>query len=438
MKAAAPPPRQPESAGNLRRQTVCACSAFSAVAFLVVAGGSLACGKKGPPLPPLVKLPAPPDNLVAERRGDTVDLSFTVPAANTDGTRPANVQRAEVVAITAPPDVAPGAVTDDQLLKFGAHVGGVDVKAPRDPNLTTEPDETPEEFDPGTDGVDQGASVRLSEAITAEAVKASVLPPNPNLRRSGPPEPADDARPLLAPALAPATRTYAAFGISTRGRKGPLSRRVAVPLGPPPAPPRKPSITYDEQTITISWDADTPANAPDSTLLPSRLIGAPPSARTYNVYDTTTPDAPVKLTGEAVKDPEYSDTRMAWGETRCYSVRAAERVGSASLESEASPPACATLVDTFPPAAPKDVTAIPSEGAINLIWAPNTEKDLAGYVVLRSAGADPLAPLTKVPIQETAFRDAVQAGVAFSYVVKAVDKAGNESAESARVTETAR
>ena len=33
----------------------------------------------------------PPADLLAERRGDTVDLQFTVPNANTDGTRPANV-----------------------------------------------------------------------------------------------------------------------------------------------------------------------------------------------------------------------------------------------------------------------------------------------------------------------------------------------------------
>ena len=50
-----------------------------------------ACGKKGPPLPPLVKLPVAPENLVAERRGNIVDLQFTVPGTNTDGTRPANV-----------------------------------------------------------------------------------------------------------------------------------------------------------------------------------------------------------------------------------------------------------------------------------------------------------------------------------------------------------
>ena len=38
--------------------------------------GALAagCGKKGPPLPPLVRLPVAPADLSAERRGGIVDL----------------------------------------------------------------------------------------------------------------------------------------------------------------------------------------------------------------------------------------------------------------------------------------------------------------------------------------------------------------------------
>src|SRR5712691_8878315 len=92
---------------------------FAAFAFSVCVG----CGKKGPPLPPLVKLPVPPADLAAQRRGDTVDLQFTLPSANTDGTKPANVAVVDVYAVTMPP-VAPGppaipgapALTDTELL----------------------------------------------------------------------------------------------------------------------------------------------------------------------------------------------------------------------------------------------------------------------------------------------------------------------------------
>ena len=69
---------------------------------VVVVALAAACGKKGSPLPPLVRMPAAPAELTAARRGDTVELQFTVPAANTDGTRPANVERVDGMRVHRP------------------------------------------------------------------------------------------------------------------------------------------------------------------------------------------------------------------------------------------------------------------------------------------------------------------------------------------------
>src|SRR5438093_535795 len=90
-----------------------------------------ACGRKGPPLPPLVRLPAAPADIAAERRGSNVEIKFTVPATNTDGTRPANIQRIDVYAITGR---APG--PELEFLKQATRIASVEVKAPRDPNAT--------------------------------------------------------------------------------------------------------------------------------------------------------------------------------------------------------------------------------------------------------------------------------------------------------------
>ena len=120
--------------------------------MLLAAVLAAGCGKKGPPLPPLLKLPAPPADLTAERRGSKVDVQFTVPGANTDGTRPANVERVEVYAFTGPTTV-----TDDQLLKHGAKVASLRTKTPRDPDQTIEPDEPQDEIEsPEGPGLDQG------------------------------------------------------------------------------------------------------------------------------------------------------------------------------------------------------------------------------------------------------------------------------------------
>jgi hypothetical protein len=130
---------------------------------------------------------------------------------------------------------------------------------------------------------------------------------------------------------------------------------------------------------------------------------------------------------------------VVFGENRCYTIVAAETIAGAAIESDAPPPTCKTLVDTFPPAAPKDLKSIASEGAINLIWEPNTEKDLAGYIVLRGVEpAETLQPITPSPIVEPSFKDSVRPGVAYAYAVYAVDKAGNVSPPSGRAVDTAR
>jgi predicted small lipoprotein YifL len=414
-------------------------AAFAAFAFFVVGG----CGKKGPPLPPLVKLPVAPENLTVARRGNTIDLQFRVPGTNTDGTRPANVSSADVYAITAPQDVVTP-MTDQQLLKLATKVGSVPVKAPRNPNLTADADDPADEVDaPEGPGLEQGAVGRLEESLTEDALTPVEIPKDPNAPASG--TDGDVARPLLGPPPNTVARIYAALGTSARGRKGPLSKRIVVPLVPPPPPPSAPKMTYDESAVTVTWPpVGDPAAVPLSTngskedVLPSRPIGAPRPAITYNVYDVTNPDAPTKVTQAPIAEPRYADKRIVWGEKRCYTVRTAEAVNSFTVESDAPPAVCDVLVDTFAPAAPKGVAGIASEGAINLIWEPNAEKDFAGYVVLRAAAPSEDLQAITPPIQETSFKDAVQAGVAYTYAVRAIDRAGNASPASARVTETAR
>ena len=132
---------------------------YSAVsALIVVVCFSVACGKRGAPLPPLVRVPAAPADFTVERRGEDVTLQFKVPAANTDGSRPANIERIDVYAFTGPVTV-----NDEQLLKFGTKVASLPVKAPRNPDAATESDEPPEEPDLEAAGLDQGAVATLED-----------------------------------------------------------------------------------------------------------------------------------------------------------------------------------------------------------------------------------------------------------------------------------
>ena len=395
-------------------------AALAASAVFVIGG----CGKKGPPMPPLIKLPVAPAELAAQRRASTVDLQFVVPFANTDGTRPANVERVDVYAITGP-----RTITNDQIVKLGTKVASLEVKAPRDPDATTEPDNPDEEVDPPQGkGLDQGVVAHVTELLTEQAIAPVTLPEDKKSSKTA----AAAEGPLLPPPMALPSRTYVGVGISTRGRKGPFSTRVSVSLAPPPEPPPLPKASYDEKAITLRWAPFAGGDGSDS-VLPSTPIGAPQRSLGYNVYEGTT-----RLTKTAVAEPTFADQLLAWGEERCYVVRTAEKVDEAVVESAGSPEVCVTPVDTFPPVAPKALQSVASVGAITLIWEPNAERDLAGYIVLRGGGESDLQPITGSPITATQFKDELAPGTHHVYAVQAVDKAGNASVISNLVEDTAR
>ncbi len=97
--------------------------------------------------------------------------------------------------------------------------------------------------------------------------------------------------------------------------------------------------------------------------------------------------------------------------------------------------------DTTPPAAPLNLTAGGSPGAVNMSWSANTEADLAGYNVYRATSAG--VPTSGTPLNGatpqvgTTYTDLTGTpGTPFFYVVTAVDTSGNGSASSNEVTAT--
>ncbi len=186
--------------------------------------------------------------------------------------------------------------------------------------------------------------------------------------------------------------------------------------------PSAPQVSYDETSITVAWPAVSVAD------------GTPVA---YALYRPGTPI--VALTPTPVAEPSFADRAIAWGEERCYEVRAVTTVDRVRVESAASPSACVTLRDTFAPPQPEGLVGVGSDGAVSLIWTASTASDLAGYLVLRAvAPATELVPVTPAPIPDTNFRDTVPSGARVTYAVQAVDKAGNRSRPSASIAETAR
>jgi len=151
---------------------------------------------------------------------------------------------------------------------------------------------------------------------------------------------------------------------------------------------------------------------------------------------------PVPVNEKPVEGKTFEDPGLEFGVERCYVVRSVDTYGGAQIESEAVAPACVTPADIFPPAPPRNLAVVSSGGTVSLIWEPNSEPDLAGYLVLRAtAGSETLQPLTPAPVTGTTYRDtAVQPGVRYVYAVAAVDRATppNLSGLSNRVEEVVR
>jgi predicted small lipoprotein YifL len=469
------------------------------LAVLAAACVVTACGKKAPPRPPILYLPAAPV-VTAREQGRTAHLDVQVPNANTNGSRPAVIDRLLVYGYTGTPDLT----HLDTFFDQATLVASVPIKPEPKPGSDEADEEADQEQPPSTEAPSklpaQGDTITVSETITP----ALTIPVPPGKRgRKVPPaqeiELPPPAVPLGPPPDTVPMRGYYVLGATGRDRYGPLAKVATVPLVPPPDAPGHPVVTFTESAITITWTPpafvrqpvqhalasapSAPAGAPAASsrepvsapprdqapvfgtfvplvppppILPSTPIGPSYPASAYNVYDidpgATPRTIPAPGDGTVVAGPPrpplnsapltettYTDSRMTWGARRCYAVRTVDTYGTMTIESQPSVPTCVTLKDTFPPAAPRGLQAVAAEGAISLIWEANSEPDLAGYLVLRATGDGPLVPITPKPITETTFRDAtVHTGERYAYVIVALDQAGNRSQPSVRVQEVAR
>ncbi|HEX5057349.1 MAG TPA: CARDB domain-containing protein [Gammaproteobacteria bacterium] len=90
-------------------------------------------------------------------------------------------------------------------------------------------------------------------------------------------------------------------------------------------------------------------------------------------------------------------------------------------------------VDTKPPLAPSDLAAtVEQQQSLRLHWNANSESDLAGYLLYRDG-----VQLTPEPITATEYLDTALGGQGkYTYVVRAVDRAGLQSPDSDPVSAT--
>jgi hypothetical protein len=340
----------------------------------------------GAPQPPSLNLPDRVGDLSAERAGNQVSLSWTMPLRNTDklllkGDVFARVCRREKLAgpcVTAGNvQFAPGAgATFTETLVAELAAG-----APR--GLTY--------FVELVNRKGRSAGLSNSADVPAGEVPAAVEELHAEMRKDGVllrwapgrPDAPQTAirleRKLLTPPAKPSSKT-----------EGPL------------APPSEPAV----RKLLVAAGAQ-PGQALDKEI----RFGERYEYRAQRVVFVTTGGEKLELAGP---------------------LSAPVRIDAANI---------------FPPDAPVGLAAVATVAengappAIDLSWQPGTEADLVGYIVYRresgatDSGWQRISPAQ--PVVGPGYHDpGVQAGHTYSYAVSAVDQQGLESARSAEAQET--
>ena len=352
------------------------------------------CAQTGPPLPPSLELPKPPTDLRISRKGNSVTLTWSEPTLTTDR---------QSVRYLGPTLVCRS--VDTGHLEPEMTVCGNPVQ------LLPPPSEAPQKPDS----------------------------PRPVLQTY------TDTLPLAIPQPNPAIEiTYAIEVLNRNARGAGLSNRVRVPavLTLPPPGDLAAELTGDGVVLTWTSAGESQSGSASS---PGNSPGVQLRYRIYRRDESTAKDA---IAGEVpLGEPgpaHFTDSGFEWERTYLYLVTAVSIVkrpdGEVQIEGDDTPPVRVIAHDVFPPSVPAGLQAAYSgEGQksfIDLIWAPVTNADLAGYNVYRSEAHATAVKLNSELVKSPSYRDsAVASGKTYTYSVSAVDVRGNESQRSEETSE---
>ncbi len=358
------------------------------------------CAQLGPPLPPSLELPKPPTDLRATRKGNRVTLSWSEPTLT----------------------------TDRQSVRY---IGPTEVCRSLEPEITMcgNPAAT-------LPAPPAAATHRTSRKTTAQ--NANSLRPAPQTYV--------DTLPLIMLQPNPAAEVTYAVEVMNRSTRGAgLSNRVHVPAIATLPPPADLSAELTGDGVVLTWT--TAGAAHNSAVeLRYRIYRRQESGGESSGKDVLAGEVPLTEPGPV----HFTDSSFEWEKTYLYRVTAVSILkrpdsngnsnNEVQVEGDDTPPVRVIAHDVFPPSVPAGVQAAYSgEGQkpfIDLIWAPVTNADLAGYNVFRSEMNAPAIKLNSELVKSPSYRDlAVASGKTYTYSVSAVDVRGNESQRSEPTSE---
>jgi len=338
------------------------------------------CGTPGAPQLPSLQLARPVDDLTASRKGNKVQLDWTLPRKNTDRTLVKNIPETRICR------------RDGTALMAGCTEVGT-VQNTR--------------FQPAPKG-EQPPAVHMRYVDTLPA-------------QLGDQDPAGFVR-------------YAVEIMNTRDRSAGLSNQVLIPVAPTIVPPEDITVKVEADGVLISWTGADAPDAPKGLTYQYRIGRSPAGANAFiGVADV-----------EPAEEGFYLDKTFAWETKYDYRITSVTLVHSQgvsmTVEGDDSKSVAVFTRDIYPPSEPTGLQAVFSSVGqkpfVDLSWAPNMEPDLAGYNIFRSVGKGTPLKINKQLAPVPSYRDdSVAPGMTYVYSVSAVDLRGNESPRSAETIE---
>jgi predicted small lipoprotein YifL len=353
--------------------------AWARVALALLGLALAACGKKGPPIAPELRLPVPPAGIQAAIEEDSILVTWTDPERRLDGSR----------------------LRDLAAVRLYRHEDDGD--GPLKPAMLSRRRVV---------GYELLATVRLDAPAPAIVVGTRAQ----WVDRQG---------------LVPDHRyTYVLTALDAEGRSSPPSERRPIIFLAAPAPPRDVEAAAGNRQVTLSWHAP-------ATFIDGRALSGDVRYLVLRGAGSAGPLAVV--TPESLTATTYTDSNLENETEYRYAVRAVRVDARGTATGTPSPVIVARPIETVRPSPPRNLVAVPSGGAFRLAWTASPEASVALYAIYRATGSEAPARIGTTPSGTTTFMDrGVQPGTTYRYTVTALDNARrpNESAPSNEVTVT--
>jgi len=347
------------------------------------------CASTSPPLPPSLELPKPPTDLRAMRKADRVYLTWSVPTLTTDRQAVRYLGATRICR-----------TLETVMTQCGNPVG----ESPAPP-------------------IPPRAADKKKPSSTTQILQASYT---------------DTLSPQLQQQNPTAMLTYAVEVLNSSNRGAGLSNQAKVAAAPTLPPPEGFTAKLTGEGVVLSWKGTA-----DSHQIP----GLSHRYRVYRREVGSTNEALVaELPLQNESEMRLVDHGFEWEKTYDYRATVLTSVlepgkPEVQVEGDDTPVIRVFAHDIFPPAVPSGLEAVFSGAGqqlfVDLIWAPDTDADLAGYNIYRHEEGGKAVKINSDLVKTPAYRDArVAQGKKYFYSVSAIDLRGNESARSEETSET--